>query len=123
MAIFDEDDQRHTSATRSWKSILNSDVEILTSNYVVVETTALLHSRFGTSAVRVFVEDIVPAMTVFWVDQSVHDLANAAVLATSGKSGPSLVDCVSFEVIRRSKIDRVFAYDKHFRAMGYDLIG
>jgi predicted nucleic acid-binding protein len=47
----------------------------------------------------------------------------SALLASSGKRSPSLVDCVSFEIIRKSAIDRAFAYDHHFEDRGFKLVG
>jgi predicted nucleic acid-binding protein len=61
-------------------------------------------------------------MEVVWVDQQIHEVATAAALAGSGRGTPSLVDCVSFEVIRLCSVDTVFAFDKHFRARGCRLL-
>ncbi len=123
LAIFDADDPRHPAAASAWTSVLASDEEIVTSNYVIVETITLMQSRFGVPTVRLFAEEMVPSLAVSWVNQTVHEAAVAAVLAGSGKDSPSLVDCVSFEVIRRQNVDRVFSYDKHFRVRGYDMLG
>lgn len=123
LAILDSVDHRHEAASAAWTELMNSEEEILTSNYVLVETTALLHNRFGVVAVRRFSENMVPALTVEWVDEQLNSTATSAVTAASSNNAPSLVDCVSFEVIRRRGIDRVFAYDRHFEERGYELIG
>lgn len=102
---------------------MNSDEEVITSNYVIVETTALLHSRFGIAIACQFSENMVPVLSVEWVDEQLHNTAVSVLNAASSNRSPSLVDCVSFEVIRRRKVDRVFAYDRHFRERGYELIG
>jgi predicted nucleic acid-binding protein len=122
LAILDADDARHGSAADAWTRIVESEDSILTSNYVVLECIALLHSRFGTTAARRFVEDMTPAVEIAWVDRAVHDAAVAAALAGPGKGGPSLVDCVSFELIRRLGVEKVLAYDRHFRSRGYDSV-
>jgi len=122
LAILDAADHRHNQAENAWTALMSSDEEIITSNYILVETTSLLHSRFGTAAVRQFTDIMVPTLTVYWVDESLHNIA-AAVVTASPNRGPSLVDCVSFEIIRRQRIDSVFAYDRHFEKMGYSLIG
>ncbi len=69
---------------------------------------------------RTFVEDLLPVATVEWVLQEVHDLGVAAVLAGS-RRGPSLVDCTSFEVMRRRGIREALAFDSHFIDRGYGL--
>ena len=119
IAVFDTRDEMHENASRTWASLLQSHEELVTSNYVIVETISLLHSRFGVTAVARFVRDGATAIKTAWADESIHNAAVSAVLV-AGRSGPSLVDCVSFEFIRRMGINRVFAYDRHFTEMGYE---
>lgn len=120
LALLEADDKMHESAARAWIDLVNSKDELVISNYVMVETISLLHSRYGVAAVTRFVRDAVPALKVVWVDEGIHNAAVAAVLA-AGRRGPSLVDCVSFEITRRMGITRVLAYDRHFAEMGYEL--
>lgn len=122
MSIANIGDERHESAVRTWVGLLDDGEMIVTSNYVVLETIALLHSRHGTAAVRRFTEDILPVVLIEWVDAQSHMAALSAVLASSGRHSPSLVDCVSFEIIDRSRIEKVFVYDRHFQNRGFGLI-
>ncbi len=108
MAVLDQDDPKYSSALKAWTAIIKSQEIMITSNYVMVETISLLHRRFGTVPVKRFQEDILPVMNVEWVDEELHGTGANAVLG-SGKRGPSLVDCVSFEIIRKERITRVFA--------------
>jgi len=119
LAVFDAADAAHGEASSVWRRLIEAADELVTTNYVVVEAVALLHRRFGAEAVRRLADDLLPALSVHFVDSGVHQAALSAVTAGSGKSGPSLVDCVSFEVIRSLKADVVFAFDKHFRSRGY----
>jgi predicted nucleic acid-binding protein len=66
--------------------------------------------------------DVLPAMDVAWVESSVHDAA-LRVMCSSGRGGPSIVDCTSFEIIRKAGVSEVFAYDSHFREQGFTLLG
>lgn len=122
VSLISSEDAQHGAARETWRQILASEEELYTTNYVVVETTALLHSRFGVPPVRRFLEDVLQVVDVAWVDQAAHGVGVRAVLA-GGRQGPSLVDCVSFEMIARLQVERVFAYDRHFTAMGYDVCG
>ena len=122
-AIVDTTDANHRPAVQVWQSLLRDGEALVTSLYVVTETVALLHHRFGTDVVSRFVQDDLPVVSVHWIDQATHSAALGAMLATPGRSGPSLTDCASFEIIRGSRIDRVFAYDRHFRSRGFDLVG
>ena len=117
-ALLDADDAGHAAAKTSWIDILQSDVIPVTSNYILLETCALLQNRIGIEAVRTFEEDIVPLFDVRWVDASLHHAAAGALLI-AGRKKLSLVDCVSFEIMRRSAIRTAFTLDRHFQEQGF----
>jgi predicted nucleic acid-binding protein len=58
---------------------------------------------------------------VAWVDPELHLEAREAVLATA-RHGVSLVDQVSFLVMRRRAIRTAFAFDDDFAREGFDLL-
>ena len=122
LTILDADDANNRVAVLAWTDKVNAGDVLETTNYVVVETVAVLHRRHGLSAVRWFVEDMLPVVRVEWVSPETHSVALRSVLAGS-RSSPSLVDCVSFETIEKHCIDEVFAYDKHFEQRGFEIIG
>jgi uncharacterized protein len=122
LTILDADDANHEIARSMWISLVESREVVVTSNYVVVESAALLQSRVGVDAVRWLQEDMLGVVVVEWVDESLHVSAMNAVLSGS-RRGPSLVDCVGFEMVRQRPTLRVFAYDRHFENRGFELIG
>jgi len=69
-------------------------------------------------ALQGFQNDILPLISVEWIGENVQARAVSALLAASKKS-LSLVDCVSFEVIRQLGISRVFCFDPHFSEQGF----
>ena len=119
-AILDRDDLNHARARAVWARILPQS-KLITNNYVIVETTALMQRRIGLAALRVFVNDILPLVEVAWVTEASHRAALDVVL-TSGKKDISLVDCVSFQTMRNAGIDKVFGFDAHFRQQGFVLL-
>lgn len=121
LAVLDRDDGNHSKASGAWLEILSSDEVLVTTNYVLIETFALAQSRLGINASRVLQEDIVPMMQVRWVDSTIHNAAMAILLAASRRK-LSLVDCVSFEVMRMDGIAAAFTLDKHFREQGFPCI-
>lgn len=123
LAICNADDAHHSGAVEAWIRILDSEEIVSCTNYVVVETIALLQHRHGISAVRRFVEDVLPAVLIEWVDPAIHTTAVTAVIASQSRQSPGIVDSVSFEIIRKSQIEHVFCYDKHFADAGFSLIG
>lgn len=122
LAIANRDDPQHQSAAKAWKRLIDNQELMITSNYVVVETMALLQNRHGITAVRQFVETMLPMCVIEWVDSSTHETAISAVLASGGKRNPSLVDCVSFEIIRLHKIEAAFVFDRHFEGRSFEMV-
>lgn len=120
-AVLDADDQGHPPAKETWLMLLETGASLLTSNYVLVETSALLQNRLGVEAVRVFHQDVLPVLETIWVDETVHRAASSAFL-TAGRRKLSLVDCVSFEVMRRGGIETAFTLDGHFAEQGFVLV-
>jgi len=122
LTILDADDRNHEAAKRTWADLVGRKESMITSSYVVVETASVLHRRHGLSAVRWFQSDMLPVVHVEWVDKPLHEIGMSAVLAGT-RHGPSLVDCISFEIISRRAISSVFAYDRHFNDRGLGLVG
>ena len=58
LAVLNANDRFHPSANQVWNEILSTDSVLFSSNYVILETTALLQHRFGIEAVRLFESDI-----------------------------------------------------------------
>jgi predicted nucleic acid-binding protein len=120
-ALLDASDEHHRKAADAWQQIIDSTQDVVTSNYVLVETFALIQSRLGREAVRGFQEDIVPVLSVRFITPEIHRLGIAALIAASRRA-LSLVDCVSFEVMRDLGIKSAFAFDPHYRQYGFTVI-
>ena len=120
-ALLDRDDDNHAIARSAWTGIVENGTVAVTSSYVLVETVALLQSRLGLEAVRAFEEAIVPVLHVEYVTGEIHKLGMAALLVAARRR-LSLVDCVSFEIMRRNGITASFSFDSHFKEQGFRLI-
>ncbi len=121
LALLDADDEHHSKVKQAWADLLQSEILLITSNYVLVETFALVQHRLGVEAVRVFQEDIVPLLDIRWLDAASHAAAISALLA-AGRKKLSLVDCSSFDVMRRGGLKRAFTLDRHFREQGFEAL-
>ncbi len=117
-ALLDRHDARHSEADTLWRMLLAADTEIVCSRYVLLETFALLQNRLGMDAVRELHRSVCPALQIEWVTEADHQPAVSALLATSRRH-ISLVDCVSFEVMRRPGITQAVAFDPHFEEFGF----
>ena len=117
-ALLVSNDVGHEAAKRTFNRLLAGGQRLVTSNYVVVETCALLQNRLGLPAVRCFHEDLVPIVRTEWVGEAVHEAGVSAILA-SDMRGLSLVDCTSFALMRQLGIRAAFTFDKHFAEQGF----
>lgn len=118
LALVNADDRNHIHARKIWEKILNEKAEIFVTNYVLIETYAVLQNRAGVEAVRNFERDLSGIMNVLWVDEEIHREGLMRVISANRKN-LSLVDCVSFSAMNRSGIDNVFCFDKHFQEQGF----
>ncbi|MGH3441974.1 MAG: type II toxin-antitoxin system VapC family toxin [Nitriliruptorales bacterium] len=118
-ALLDRDDRNHVAAVAAWDTV--SAETPLTHNYVVVETMALTQHRLGMGATEDLCRLVLPALRIEFIDPATHDAAMAALLA-AGQRDVSLVDRVSFEVMRRLGIRRAFAFDADFADEGLELV-
>ena len=120
-ALLDRDDTNQEAAASAWTSMLSSDNTLITSNYILVETCALLQNRLGIAATRAFQEELVPIVNIEYVNPEVHRSGMAALLAAARRN-LSLVDCVSFEIMRILGVKNAFTFDPHFKKQGFRTI-
>lgn len=120
-AIIDADDSQHEVAKNTWVNLLESGDGVVCNSYVLLETYALVQHRLGIEAVRLLHDEILPVITVDWVDEMIHKEAVSAMLI-AGQKDLSLVDCSSFVTMRRLGLRRAFALDHHFREQGFGIL-
>jgi predicted nucleic acid-binding protein len=118
LALLDADDERHADAVSIWKRLQAEEPLLVTSNYVVVETIAVAQRRLGMDSVKAFVREVLPVLDTRYVDGAAHAAALNALLA-AGRRNLSLVDCSSFELMRREGLIRAYVYDPHFQEEGF----
>lgn len=121
LAVLDADDENHQKARETWEDLISREAELVCSSYILVETFALVQNRLGIEAVRTFQEDVMPLVNTVWIDESMHQVGVTAVL-TAARKNLSLVDCISFDVMRRLGIKSVFVFDPHFKEQGFECI-
>lgn len=119
-AVLDREDENHAAAGETFAALLDRE-SLLTHSYVVVETTALVQRRLGLEAARALTDEVLPALELVFVDESLHRAAAAALLA-SGARDVSLVDWTSFELMRRLGVAEAFAFDDDFARQGFTFL-
>ncbi len=118
-ALADRADPNHRRVTECLRGALEAGETLLTHNYVLVESMALLQRRLGVDAAVRFARDA-ETFEVVWVDESTHGEA-VARLEKAGTRDVSLVDAVSFLVMRKRGIRTALAFDRDFAAAGFRL--
>jgi uncharacterized protein len=121
VALLDADDANHEVAARAWEVAKEAPVRLVTSNYVVVETAAVVQRKLGPAGFHRLMVDFLPVAGLEWVASEEH-AAGIAVALASGRRGLSVVDAVSFQVMRRLGITTAFAFDSHFQEQGFGLL-
>lgn len=118
LAVIDRDESHHPQAKQVWEQLIGENAILVSTNYVLVETLALIQRRFGMSLVKSFQDNVVPLLSIAWVDEALHQAGVAAFL-TANRRRLSVVDCLSFEIMRRLGLNQVFAFDHHFDEQGF----
>ena len=120
MALLNAADPRHDAARVCLRRMRSVDEPLATHSYVLVETIALVHRRFGTDGVRRLAPllGLVPSR---WIDRDVHERAFERLVADD-RRGTSFVDWVSFVLMRNEGIDRAFAFDRDFVDQGFEVL-
>jgi predicted nucleic acid-binding protein len=119
--LLDEDDPDHAAAVTILARLRTDDPELVLHSYALNETIALLQRRFGLDAVRRLVDVYLPITDITWVDRDLHDRALSSLLG-AGQRSVSLVDHVSFILMRDRGIRSAFAFDQDFAREGFELL-
>jgi predicted nucleic acid-binding protein len=115
-ALLDIEDPNHEWAAQALSALVRDQLAF-THNYIHVEAEQLVRRRLGAPAAARLLEELLPAIETVWVDAPVHEEA-VATLRAHGRTA-SLVDQVSFVVMRNAGTDLALAFDTDFDREGF----
>jgi len=118
LAVLDADADEFPAARETWTSWVLQATPFVTSNYVVVETLAVIQRRYGMTAVRALHDELLPLVYITWIDETLHEQAFQQFLVANRRQ-LSLVDCTSFTLMRALGLRSVFTFDPHFAEQGF----
>lgn len=121
LAILNDGDRFHAPAGAAWQAWIMQDELLITSNYIVLEATALVQHRLGVDAAATLHDDMLPLLHIEWIDVALHNLGVNALL-TRRQRQLSLVDCTSFALLRHLGIRQAFTFDRHFAEQGFTCV-
>ena len=113
-------DQYHEVAIKFWDRIRRKKEPCFTSNFVLDETFTLLARRAGypfaaERARRIYASNYMTVLRPSGEDE----IKALEYFEKFGEHRVSFTDCISFALMRRHKIRRVFTFDLHFRLAGF----
>ena len=65
-------ERTHLHAWKLWNGFLTEGNILITNNYVIVETLALIQNRLGIEVARQFYTNITPLLQILWSDALSH---------------------------------------------------
>jgi predicted nucleic acid-binding protein len=120
-ALISTEDQNLSLAVATWKQLLERADLLFTNNYVLVECFALIQNRLGIEFTRTLQSNIVQFLQIDWIGEQQH-ISSVNNVFIANRRQLSLVDCSSFETMRRLGIKKVFSFDEHFREQDFEVI-
>lgn len=115
-ALLDEDEVHHREAAAIFAA-LPATTDLVTTSYVAVESISLVRRRLSAPDEARLVDGLLPAIRMVWVDEATHRTGMATYRA-AGRSA-SIVDHVSFALMRSASIAEAFAFDGDFEQHGF----
>ena len=114
-AAINQNDENHKEATVLFHKATEEEWRLITSNFVVAETHALILSRLGRNLAVAWLRSI-PA-NIIRVSKADEEKAKRIIFGYRDKEF-SYCDASSFALIERLRIREAMAFDSHFEQYG-----
>lgn len=111
-------DPFHVEAAKLFLRARNESWRLVTTNYVVHESWALIQKRFGWPAMDAFFSTLLPMCEVHFITADLHEKATEQCRRERLRA-LSLTDCSSFQLMISLGIDEAIAKDEHFGRHGF----
>jgi hypothetical protein len=119
-AFFNRTDNEHPQVARLMKSLFESRIAVVTSDYILDETLTLLRFKGGHRVAVRAGRAIQTAAWVTLVDVGRDVRADAwKLFEKMGAQAFSFTDCTSFSLMRRLGIGLAFTLDADFERAGF----
>ena len=115
-------DQHHRQAVAAWKGIVRRREQCITTNFILNEVFTYfarhVHYVFAAERAR-----NVYASRQFVISrpQEEDEIAALEFFEKYADQKVSFTDCVSFVLMRKNKLRRVFTFDHHFALAGFTM--
>ncbi|MGB7415812.1 MAG: PIN domain-containing protein, partial [Thermosynechococcaceae cyanobacterium] len=121
-SLFVVNETYHPQATAYLQAALQNQHRLVTSNYVIAELVALLHSPLRQPRSQIF--QIIDAIKTVAYVEIIHidleaDTASWSLCKSRQDKAWSLVDCASFVLMEHMDIRDALTRDRHFEQAGF----
>ncbi|MBI3989003.1 MAG: PIN domain-containing protein [candidate division NC10 bacterium] len=125
LALMVKRDQYHAKAAAHYRQLSKAKRELLTTNYILVETYTKIRYDDGLEKAIRFHAILTQALQggklhLEWITPQLHEEA-WQIFKRYQDQEFSFVDCTSFVVARRTGVAEIFGFDQGFRTMGFIL--
>jgi predicted nucleic acid-binding protein len=125
LALANPKDQYHDAAVRIARGVLNQGGTLIGTTLVLAELHGHLLRWRPPAAAAEILRAVTTDRGYDWRDATT-DLVDSAIhswIARFADQRFSLTDAVTFELMRRERLQDAFAFDDDFRVAGYRLLG
>ncbi len=122
LALLDRDDEHYEEATVILRALASQRYRQFTTNILVIEAHALVLSTLRIGAGHAFLRGMERSSTAL-VRIRVHDEEHArGIVYQYSDKDFSLADAISFAVMDRLRITRIFTLGRHFAQYGFSAL-
>ena len=126
IALLNQRDQYHHNAVAVFNDLQQHQVRLLTTDYIIDETTTRLRYDANHRLAVEFLNQIeffteTGILTITEIDNNVFEEAKT-LFRQYDSARLSFTDCTSFIICRVNNISEAFAFDRHFPIMGIDIL-
>ena len=122
-AVANSSDEQHRSASAIWQTLIDSNIPLVTSNYVVTELHALMARTFGQRPALEAIDRLAYGLSSVIRISEANERDALALLRRYLDKTYTFVDAMSFMLIQNRRIPSVFTFDRHFIQHGFEVIG
>ncbi len=120
VARYVRQDQYHVRANAYWSELERTRSDCVTSNFVVDEALTLLARRATYAFAAERARSLYASRAIRILRPAEADELDAiSYFSKFADQAVSFTDCVSFALMKRHGIQRVFAFDRHFELAGF----
>ena len=117
-------DPLHQQAHEQWERLLSAGAKLHTSVPVVIETFTFLDRNANRDVALAWKDSVYQKVRVKILACELRDLEESwAYFQRADLHKLSAVDATSFAIMRRARIRLAYAFDHHFAAAGFRLVG